>query len=179
MAKHPSVNRVKVTDVIQHYGATFFKAALARFVVQLKQPNLTGTQLNDAASGLFLGVSHVSAYHRINLPARISMGIAFLVVSTLPLYMYPTLSMWDHWTLLESTDTQVAQVRIVFTLSNKASEHLFQGVPTQDRPCVLAYIEWFTPFTVAQDPNHGLYKVSRSTVEGGRLASIIDVRRIL
>ncbi|KAJ3794360.1 hypothetical protein GGU11DRAFT_689999, partial [Lentinula aff. detonsa] len=42
----------------------------------------------------------------------------------------------------------------------------------------LAYIEWFTPFTT-QDPNHGLYKISHSTVEGGHLASIIDIQRIL
>ncbi|KAJ3775118.1 hypothetical protein FB446DRAFT_638542 [Lentinula raphanica] len=196
MAKHPSVNRVKVTDVIQHYGATFFKAALARFVVQLKQPNLTGTRLDDAASGLFLGVSHVSAYHRIKyLHQDTFTGISSTADS---IHVQPArkdkhghgLSGRFDTVLVRisnsesegpldiARDTRVAQVRIVFTLTDKASEHLFQGIPTQDRPHVLAYIEWFTPFT-AQDPNHGLYKVSRSTVEGGRLASIIDIQRIL
>lgn len=34
-------------------------------MVQLKQPDLSGARLDDAASGLFLGVSHISAYHRI------------------------------------------------------------------------------------------------------------------
>ncbi|KAJ3995318.1 hypothetical protein F5050DRAFT_1573893 [Lentinula boryana] len=196
MAKHPSVNRVKVTDVIQHYGATFFKAALARFVVQLKQPNLAGTCLNDAASDFFLGVSHVSAYHRIkylyqdtftgisstadsihaqparkdkhshNLPGRFDTVLVRISNSE------------SAGPLDINQDTRVGQVRIVFTLNDKASEHLFEGVPTQDRPHVLAYIKWFTPFTT-QDPNHGLYKISRSTVEGGHLASIIDIQRIL
>ncbi|KAJ3987299.1 hypothetical protein F5890DRAFT_1472384, partial [Lentinula detonsa] len=136
MTKHPSVNRVKVTDVIQHY-ADSIHAQPAR-----------------------------KDKHRHSLSGRFDTALVRVSNSE------------SAEPLDINRDTRVGQVRIVFMLTDKASEHLFQGVPTQDRPHVLAYIEWFTPFTT-QDPNHGLYKVSRSTVEGGRLASIIDIQRIL
>ncbi|KAJ3816273.1 hypothetical protein F5880DRAFT_332230, partial [Lentinula raphanica] len=65
LTKHPSVNRVSVENVVHQYGATFFKAALARYIIQLTRPHLSGPRLDDEASGMFLGVTHVSAYHRI------------------------------------------------------------------------------------------------------------------
>ncbi|KAJ3989298.1 hypothetical protein F5890DRAFT_1570502 [Lentinula detonsa] len=194
MAKHPSVYSVKTVDVVQRYGATFFKAALARFVVQLKDPNLSGARLDDAAEGLFLGVSHVSVYHRIkyihqdsftgilstadsihvqpardgkhgrSIPGRFDTALVRISDSAGPLKI--------------SQDTRVAQVRIVFTLPEQASENLFHHVRAQDRPRYLAYVEWFTPFTT-RDVNHGLYKISHSNVEGGRLASIVDIERFL
>ncbi|KAJ3963468.1 hypothetical protein EV361DRAFT_767010, partial [Lentinula raphanica] len=43
----------------------------------------------------------------------------------------------------------------------------------------LAYVEWFSPFQPSPDSNHRLFKVSHCEVEGGRLASIVDVRRLL
>ncbi|KAJ3792080.1 hypothetical protein GGU11DRAFT_761066, partial [Lentinula aff. detonsa] len=150
MAKHPSVNRVKVTDVIQHYGATFFKAALARFVVQLKQPNLAGTRLNDAASNFFLGVSHVSAYHRIKyLYQDTFTGISSTADSihaqparkdkhshNLPGCFDTVLVRISNsesaGPLDINQDTRVGQVRIVFTLNDKASEHLFEGSDGSD-----------------------------------------------
>ncbi|KAJ3765439.1 hypothetical protein FB446DRAFT_655309, partial [Lentinula raphanica] len=192
MPKHPSVYTVKVADVIEHYGTTFFKAALARFVVQLRQPSLSGARLDDAASGLFLGVSQVSAYHRIKyIHQDMFTGISSTADSihvqpsrkgkhgnTHPGRFDTALIRVSDSDLTYAIDLRVAQVRIVFTLSEQASEVLFRDVPTQDRPCYLAYIEWFTPFTM-QDPNLGLYKISRSNVEGGRLASVVDIKRIL
>ncbi|KAJ3996010.1 hypothetical protein F5050DRAFT_1799862 [Lentinula boryana] len=177
------------------YGATFFKAVLARFVIQLQRPNLSGARLDDAASGLFLGVSHVSSYHRIKyicqdvFTGRSSTADSIHVQpSRKGNYGCTVPGRFDTVLVNVSDsrsvpldirqDTRVAQVRIVFTLPPKAADMLFCDVPTQDRPCFLAYIEWFTPF-LERDANHGLHKVSRSNVEGGRLASVVDIVRFL
>ncbi|KAJ3796311.1 hypothetical protein GGU11DRAFT_686054, partial [Lentinula aff. detonsa] len=43
----------------------------------------------------------------------------------------------------------------------------------------LAYVEWFTPFSPSPDPNHRLHKISHCEVDGGRLASVVDIRRLV
>ncbi|KAG1795347.1 uncharacterized protein HD556DRAFT_1235605, partial [Suillus plorans] len=43
----------------------------------------------------------------------------------------------------------------------------------------LAYIEWFSPFPLAPDRHHGLYKVSRSLLGGAKLASIVPLSKIV
>lgn len=195
MTKHPSVYRVAIGDVIRHYGATFSKAALARYVVQLTRPQVSGSRLDDEASEIFLGVSHVSVYHCVkyihqdfftqvsstadsihvqperigkhgkSVPGRFDTALVRISDSDGPLR--PTL------------DTRVARIRLVFTLPEKIASSLFADVPQEDRPYHLAYVEWFTPFPANSDPNHRLYKVSHCEVEGGRLASVVDLQRLI
>ncbi|KAJ4471459.1 hypothetical protein J3R30DRAFT_3407826 [Lentinula aciculospora] len=195
MTKNPSVNRVSVEEVMQHYGATFFRDALARYVVQLTQPHLSGSRLDNEASSIFLGVSHVSVYHRVKyihqdfftqvsstvdsihaqpaqvgkhgkpVPARFDTALVRVSDSDGPLEL--------------TVDTRVARVRLVFTIPEKISKTLFADIPEKDRPHHLAYVEWFTSFPSNPDPNHRLYKVSHCKVEGGRLASIVDIQRLV
>jgi hypothetical protein len=42
----------------------------------------------------------------------------------------------------------------------------------------LAYVEWFSSFPSTPDRNHGLYKVTRSFMDGKRLTSVIEVSSI-
>ncbi|KAK7461765.1 hypothetical protein VKT23_008195 [Stygiomarasmius scandens] len=194
MAKHPSVYTVKIPELAAKYGAEFFHAALSRYVVQLKNPRLVGRQLEDAVDSLFLGVSHVSVYHRVKfLRHDFFMGVSSTADSIhaqpgrRDKYGHPVNGRFDtalvHITdsqgpIKVMTDTRVAQVRVVFTLSDKVADSLYQGVPEHDRAQYLAYVEWFSPFT-QPDENHGLFKVSRCNVEGGRLASVVDVQRLV
>ncbi|THV04071.1 hypothetical protein K435DRAFT_650090 [Dendrothele bispora CBS 962.96] len=194
MAKHPSHNSVTISDLLQHYGATFFRSALSRFVVQLQNPSLTGRQLETASDSLFLGVSHVSVYHRVKfLQYDTFTGISSTVDS---IHVQPArndkhghvvagrfdtalIRVNDSSSaLLTPSDMCVGQVRIVFTVPNKYYNSLFEGIPAKDQPKHLAYVEWFTPFTTP-DENNGLYKVSRCNVDGGRLSSVVDVRRLV
>ncbi|KAH9911464.1 uncharacterized protein BXZ73DRAFT_56977, partial [Epithele typhae] len=75
-------------------------------------------------------------------------------------------------------DLRVAQLRVIFRLPPQATD-LFPDVPSSNVPKHLAYVEWFTPFAAAgPDPNHGLYKVSRSLRNGARLADVIPITQI-
>ena len=44
--------------------------------------------------------------------------------------------------------------------------------PNVTRPGHLAYIEWFSPIQATRDPTHQMYRVSRLTENGQRLASV-------
>ncbi|KAJ3715707.1 hypothetical protein C8R42DRAFT_725514 [Lentinula raphanica] len=194
MTKHPSVYAVKVTDIIEQYGATFFKAALARFVAQLKYPHLSGSRLNDTAEGLFLGVSHVSAYHWVKFISQDTFAGTWSTADSIHVqparkdkYGHTIPGRFDTALVhvrnpVDSPpalqDTRVAQVRIIFTLPVKVLDSLFDDISAEERPRFLAYVEWFTTFA-APDPNHGLHKVSWCDVEGGRLASVVDISRLV
>ncbi len=49
--------------------------------------------------------------------------------------------------------------------------------PNNPSPRYLAYVEWFSPFT-RPDPNHDMYKISRSIRDGHRLAAVIPLDNI-
>lgn len=72
---------------------------------------------------------------------------------------------------------RVAQIRVIFQIPEKAKASLFPRLDPGCRPRHLAYVEWFSrPGAAAgADPDHGLYRVSRSVRHGSRLASVIAV----
>ena len=66
MTKHPTA-KVTLQSVAIDYGATFFEAALSRFVVQYQRPHdvLTVAQLETAAGDIMIPFQKVSVFHRI------------------------------------------------------------------------------------------------------------------
>ncbi|KAG2031147.1 hypothetical protein BDR03DRAFT_994793 [Suillus americanus] len=71
----------------------------------------------------------------------------------------------------------VNTVEVVFSLPSKSLPLLFP--PTVQVPSHLAYIEWFSPFALAPDRHHSLYKVSRSFLGGAKVASIVPLSKIV
>ena len=63
---------------------------------------------------------------------------------------------------------RIGQARVIFTLPNSVD-----GVPSEH----LAYIEWFSKFTTPSD-DHGMFRLSRSLIDGERVASIVPVSTI-
>ncbi|KAH7904364.1 hypothetical protein BJ138DRAFT_1019234, partial [Hygrophoropsis aurantiaca] len=70
---------------------------------------------------------------------------------------------------------RVAQVRVIFSLSEKVRSFLFRGVSV---PEYFAYVEWFSAFPNTPESTHGMYKISRSFRNGERLAGIVPVSNI-
>ena len=62
----------------------------------------------------------------------------------------------------------MGQIRVIFTLPDSVD-----GVP----PERLAYVEWFSPFTLPDD-DHRMFKLNRSLEGGERVASIIPISTI-
>ncbi|KAG1764356.1 hypothetical protein EDD22DRAFT_979080 [Suillus occidentalis] len=152
MTKHPTVKRVPLDRIVQDYGATFFTAALARYVVGRNQPGLSAVQLEREAAHIILPFD--TDKHGHTIPAR-----------------FDTV-------LVNEGDGGITgvDVRVVFTLTTQATNLLFPAGPVKP-PAHLAYVEWFTPFQQPES-HHGLYKISRLMCHGERLASIIDVSDI-
>lgn len=74
MAKHPSAKSASFSNLVRDYKATHFVAALSRFIVRGNQPQLTVTQLERAASTIFLPVWSVPVYHSIKYHAVNALG---------------------------------------------------------------------------------------------------------
>ena len=67
MAKWPSRKAVPIATVMstQGYGATFFTAALSRYIIELKNPGLTRNEVEARALQVQLPFSTVPVFHKI------------------------------------------------------------------------------------------------------------------
>ncbi|KAG1738098.1 uncharacterized protein EDB91DRAFT_1082859 [Suillus paluster] len=65
LAKHPSVKQVTFASLADHYGAVHFQAAVARFIVQVTQTDLTARQSEDAACDVILPFQSIAVFHKV------------------------------------------------------------------------------------------------------------------
>ena len=65
MTCRPSVRAVSIDKLIMDYGATYFRDALARFVVQWQNPDLPPPAVERESVNIRIPFVNVSAYHRI------------------------------------------------------------------------------------------------------------------
>ena len=65
MTRHPSAKSVGFPKLVSDYGATFFRDALARFIVSRNQPELTHAQVEGQLGGVFFPFASVPTYHKV------------------------------------------------------------------------------------------------------------------
>ena len=65
MTKRPSARSVSIEQLETNYGASQFREAFARFVVQWQRPTIRQAHLNYEVQGVHLPFISVSTYHRI------------------------------------------------------------------------------------------------------------------
>ncbi|KAI9068635.1 hypothetical protein FKP32DRAFT_1561245 [Trametes sanguinea] len=192
IAKNPSVKAVSFDAAVTRYAASFFRDALARFVIQYRQPDLSWRQIERASASVYFNFRSVPSFHKIKYLLDDVQGFGLAeqhrdVVHARPARQdsrgRPVPARFDTVLVNDGTGGltgvagyRVGQVRLIFKLPRKAHARLFPGF---EPPEHLAYVEWFTAFT-QPDPIHGMYKVSRSVRarDGARLASVIEVRNI-
>ncbi|KAI0040537.1 hypothetical protein FA95DRAFT_1549668 [Auriscalpium vulgare] len=194
MTRLPSAKSVSFTQLGAAYGAVDFEKALAQYIVLERNSGLSERQASNVAEGIKLPFRSVATYHKIKLSIPDAQDNEDLPDARDAVHIRP-----GHFdtrdrrvpgrfdtVLVNTGDGQnarvlgyrVAQVRVVFSLAAKAHAAAF---PAQYRgPEHLAYIEWFTPFAAAAEPDHLMYKISRAYRGGARRRAfaVIPVEQI-
>ncbi|TEB18734.1 hypothetical protein FA13DRAFT_1758436 [Coprinellus micaceus] len=190
MAKHPSVQGVYLEDIKSTYGATHFRAALARYIVSTNDPDISQTALEARIRHLRLPFCKVPVGHHIKwLQDDVYTGKISTVDSVHSRALQETMrgslpARFDTILVDEGTGGErglsgrrMGRVRVIFSIPDNSIWELFnEGVNVLYH---FAYIDWFTPFKPAPEPHHGLYKISYSRLhDGSNLLSIIPIANI-
>jgi hypothetical protein len=63
MPKHPTMKAVQIEKIIKEYGATYFREAIARFVISVQFPTLNRNQVEDKACNILLPTRSFPVFH--------------------------------------------------------------------------------------------------------------------
>ncbi|GJE98156.1 hypothetical protein PsYK624_143780 [Phanerochaete sordida] len=175
------------------YGASDFETALATYIVRSNNPSATAGAVRELSSTLCLGFQKLPVYHKAkfwedDFPRYRHASDKYDVIHVTPARQNKRKDVipgrFD--TVLVNVGTggavgvtgyRIAQVRAIFSIPKRRLRTLF---PNHEPPQHLAYIEWFSPFGARPEPNHGMYKVTRSMRNGKRETAVIpltDIRR--
>ncbi|KAF8337229.1 hypothetical protein F5887DRAFT_890749 [Amanita rubescens] len=187
MTRYPSVKSVSIDDLQTKYGAEFFQAAVARFVVLQRNPQVTRARLEQDILDVHLPFTSVSVYYSIRYQDDDGSGSTVDSIRIRPHKddnKGRTIDGRFDTGLVHTKEEgrvgihayRVAQIRVIFSITPRACKLLFGD--SNHPPHHLAYVEWFTPFQRTPEPKTGLYKVSRSFQQNARVASIVPVTDI-
>ncbi|KAH9856108.1 hypothetical protein C2E23DRAFT_866199 [Lenzites betulinus] len=191
ITKWPSVKALSFEAAAERYGALYLTDALARFVVQYRNPDLSAAEVEQESLAVSFRFRKIPAFHKLKFTLDDAQDLGIMDSIQDVAHARPERKdkhgrivpgRFDSVLVNDGTGGasgiqgyHVAQLRLVFKLSQAACRDLFPDVLP---PGHLAYIERFSSFT-APDPIHGLYKVTRSRdPAGARLASVVEVRNI-
>lgn len=65
MTRHASVKAVPLDELTTRYGASYFRDALSRFVVQRNHPEYSLGQIERASASIYFNFHKIPAYHKI------------------------------------------------------------------------------------------------------------------
>ncbi|KAK7025520.1 hypothetical protein VNI00_015954 [Paramarasmius palmivorus] len=189
MTLHPTTKSVTFSRLIADYSASDFHNTLAHYVIKTRHPQLSHRRLENEARKLHILFTHVPVWHRIKWTtpdiycsndsgtiivdsARVNLAQKNKHGHSIPGRFDTILVNVNNGQALGVAGYRVAQIRVVFSLTDKMKDHLFSADELDDIPSHLAYVEWFTPFQSSPDGVHGLYKVSHSVEQDGFRLSI-------
>ncbi|KAF8904906.1 hypothetical protein CPB85DRAFT_1416217 [Mucidula mucida] len=198
MTKQPSEKSV-LLDAIESpsgYGATLFTVALARFIVQFRNPTLPHARVDEAAHNIVLPFRRLPVFHHIKF-----VNTKFFGSETLDsIHAYPrAIGKTGKITRLSRFDTAmirvrpavvgahkfdgmvfflivygVGRVRVVFSIPPRGLETLFPI--NMQPPAHLAYVEWFSTFAARPEAASGMYRLKRQLAgDGSPLVSVLPV----
>ncbi|KAI0062603.1 hypothetical protein BV25DRAFT_1803728 [Artomyces pyxidatus] len=198
IARFPNAKSVSFAAASARYGARHLKLLLAEFIIRTNHPAMNPRQVKQVAAQLNLPFRSVAAFHRVKFwhpdaQGRDNVPEVLDAIHARPAYrdtqgrLQP--GRFDTALLDDERDDEdedrrgvegyrVGQIRMVFGLSLRANEAAF--INPQSAPTHFAYVEWFSRFAGAAEPNHDMYKVTRSMDWQGveRMASIVPVQRL-
>ncbi|KAG2054972.1 hypothetical protein BDR06DRAFT_989288 [Suillus hirtellus] len=197
LAKHPSAKTVSFHTLISDYGATYFREALARYIIQQNHldESLSRSCLEALAANVHLPFHSVAVYHKIKWLSVDTCGHGDPLATVDSVHVMPchTSTCQKNDALPARFDTalinngtgqsvgvkgyRVGQIQAIFSIQERDAQFLFP--PTHQPPKHLTYVEWFKPFPSTPDSRHGMYKITRSVHSGERLASIIPILNIV
>ncbi|KAG2064838.1 hypothetical protein BDR04DRAFT_1130628 [Suillus decipiens] len=168
MTKHPSAKAVSIQKLVEDYGATHFREALARYIACHGQSDhpapLRNRALDHLAGDICFPFHSLPVFHKIKWCSIDTGGHAKGHVTLDSAHVKPQQKLGSR--LIDRRSDTVLSIQLLFP-------------PTVNVPPHLAYIEWFTPFPSAPDRNNGLYKLSRLMHGSNRVASIVPVGDIV
>ncbi|KAI0038919.1 hypothetical protein FA95DRAFT_1659085, partial [Auriscalpium vulgare] len=192
--RFPSKKSASFARLKAAYGAVDFQTALARHIIRERNPTLSERQVSNVAHGINLPFRLVATYHKIKFTNPDAQEVEDGPESRDAVHIRPAhpgsrgRSVPGRFDTVivntgEGQETRVlgyriAQVRAVFSLSVKARAAAFPA--NYNGPTHLAYVEWFTPFSAAAEPDHLMYKIARAYKAGTRqrVFDIIPVHNI-
>ncbi|KAI0634746.1 hypothetical protein C8Q77DRAFT_1253414 [Trametes polyzona] len=191
LTKWPSVKALSFNAAAERYGARYLRDALARFIVQYRNPMFSFAEIEQESLDIDFPFRQFSVFHKLKFLLNDAQDFSIMedvhdVAHARPQRVdkhgrivpgrFDTVLLNDGTGGLTGLQGyHVAQLRLVFKLPPAASTELFPDVIA---PGYLAYVERFTPFT-PPSRDHGLYKVSRQRDSAGaRLATVVEVRSI-
>ncbi|KAF8494898.1 hypothetical protein F5888DRAFT_1795019 [Russula emetica] len=189
MAQNPSKYRVLFDVLARDYGALDFQDTLADFIAQVNYPGASETALRHRAHNTHIPFSAVAVYHNLKFTKGTEIvDVIHIRPEQKDLHGRIIPGRFDT-VLVDSRGPsgprgqgnkgrQIAQVRTVFEIPRNKIDNVFPS--TNARPSThLAYVEWFSPVPAVCEPQHLMFKVSRSIQGGRRSASIIPVDSIV
>jgi len=189
MTRNPSRKAVSFNNLADEYHALDFQDALADFIARINHPQASATALNALAEDTLLPFRSVAVFHKIKFISIHNSDVIDTVhvrpdqrdargrpipprFDTVLVRSGPQVG-----THSRNQDLRIAQVRVVFQLPSQVIPQIFLSADVT-LPTHLAYVEWFSPIPTSFNHNSLLYRVSKLSRNGRRLASVIPVDSI-
>ncbi|KAI0057420.1 hypothetical protein BV25DRAFT_1812409 [Artomyces pyxidatus] len=195
IARFPNIKAVSFGNLAERYGATRFESALATFIVQKIHPGFTAHQVAAIAATFHFPFNSVAVYHKMKFWNKDILGPKNAPETLDSVHARASYRNSKGQAVAGRFDTalvneaglgevvgvqaghRVAQVRVIFSLSQRALDAVFPGDPNPPRR--LAYIEWFSRFPRLPDAHHRMYRIKRSRNRDlERVAAVVPVDAI-